>query len=61
MLVAQSVPRSTDTGTIYDQLVKVCLLVDQTCFKFIVVSYFGFVNFLLQYTPYAIVDWVQIR
>src|SRR6218665_241147 len=46
---------------IHDQLVKACLLVDQTCFKFVDVSYSGWVNFLLQYTPGAILDWVQIR
>src|SRR6218665_65539 len=61
MLGAQSVPRSTDTSaettapladtSIHDQLVKACPLVDQTRFKFVDVSYSGWVNFLLQYTP----------
>jgi len=32
-----------------DRLVKLRSLVDQTCFEFIDVSYFGAVNFLLQY------------
>jgi len=40
-------------------MVKACPLVDQTRFKFVSVSYSGSVNFLLQYTPDAIVDWVH--
>ena len=29
--------------------------------RFVDVSYSGWVNFLLQYTPDAVVDWVQVR
>ena len=71
MLWAQSVPCSTATSaettapladsTIHDRLDKASPLVDQTHIKFADVSYCGSVNFLLQYTPDAIVDWVQIR
>jgi len=71
MLGAQSVPRSTDTSaettapladsSIHDRLDKVSPFVDQTHIKFADVSYCGWVNLLLQYTPDAIVDWVQIR
>jgi len=71
MLGAQSVLRYTNTSTetkapladssIHDLLVKACPLVDQTRSKFVGVSYSGWVNFLLQYTPDAIVDWVQVR
>ena len=70
MLGAQSVSSSTDTSaetttplasSIHDQLVKACPLVDQTRFKFVDVSYSGWANFILQYTPGAILDWVQIR
>jgi len=39
---------------INDQLVKLRSLIDQTCFEFIDVSYFGAVNFLLQNTPDAV-------
>ena len=38
---------------INDRLVKLRSLVDQTCFEFIDVSYFGAVNFLSQNTPDA--------
>src|SRR6218665_1275297 len=71
MLGAQIVLRSTDTSaetmtplaesSIHDRLDKASPLVDQTQIKFAEVSYCGSVNFLLQYTPDAIVDWVQIR
>ena len=71
MLGAQSVPRSTDTSaettlpmadsSIHDRLDKASPLVDQTHIKFADVSYCGSINFLLQNTPDAIVDWVQIR
>ena len=71
MLGAQSVPRSTNTSaetmmslaesSIHDRLDKASPLVDQTQIKFDDVSYCGSVNFLLQYTPDAIVDWTQIR
>jgi len=71
MLGDQSVPRSTDTSaettaplddsSIHDRLDKAFPLVDQTHIKFADVSYCGLVNFLLQYTPDAMVDWVQIR
>jgi len=37
-----------------DRLVKLCSHIDQTCFEFINVSYFGAVNFLLQNTPDAV-------
>ena len=67
MLGAQSLPRSTDTSaettapmadsSIRDRLGKASPIVDQTH----IVSYCGSVNFLLQYTPDAIVDWFQIR
>src|SRR6218665_2000127 len=69
MLGDQSVPRSTDTSaettapmadsSIHDRLVKASLLVDQTRFKFVDVSYSELVNFLLRYTPDVLVDWVQ--
>ena len=39
---------------INDRLVKLRSLVDQTCFEFIDVSYFGAVNFLLQNTLDAV-------
>jgi len=40
---------------INDQLVKtIRSLIDQTCFEFIDVSYFGAVNFLPQNTPDAV-------
>jgi len=72
MLDAQSVLRSTDTsaettapladGSIHDRLDNASPLVDQTHIKFADVSYSGSANFLLQYTPDAIVDCrVQIR
>ena len=72
MLGAQTVTRSTDTSdetkapmvdsSIHDRLVQLaCPLVNQMRFKFVEVSYSGSVNFLLQYTSDAIVDWVQIR
>ena len=48
-------------SSIHDRLVKACPLVDQTRFKFVEVSNSGSVNFLLQYTPDAIVEGVQIR
>src|SRR6218665_2003175 len=69
MLGAQSVPRSADTSaqttaplansSIPYRLDKVSPLVDQTHIKLAGVSYYGSVNFLLQYAPGAIVDWVQ--
>ena len=71
MLGAQSVLRSTDTSaetmtplaesSIHDRLDKASPLVDQMHIKFADVGYCGTVNFLLQYTPDAIVDWIQIR
>jgi len=42
-----------DSG-INDRLVKLRSLIDQMCFEFIDVSYFGAVNILLQNTPDAI-------
>ena len=42
-----------DSG-INDRLVKLRSLIDQTCFEFIDVSYFGVVNFLPQNTPDAV-------
>ena len=48
--------RSYDTmadSGINDRLVKLRPLIDQTCFEFIDVSYFGAVNFLLQYVRIA--------
>jgi len=42
-----------DSG-VNDRLVKLRSLIDQTCFEFIDVSYFGAVNFLLQNTPDAV-------
>jgi len=42
-----------DSG-INDRLVKLRSLIDQTCFEFIDVSYFGAVNFLPQNTPDAV-------
>jgi len=42
-----------DSG-ISDRLVKLRSLIDQTCFEFIDVSYFGAVNFLPQHTPDAV-------
>src|SRR6218665_1094035 len=47
-------------SSIHDRVVKACPLVDKTRFKFVDVSNSGSVNFLLQYTLDAIVDWVQI-
>src|SRR6218665_1678453 len=57
MIGAQSVLRYTNTSpetttpladsSIHDLLVKACPLVDQTRFKFVDVSYSGWVNFLL--------------
>src|SRR6218665_2548238 len=71
MLGDQSVPRSTDTiadttaplddSSTHNRLHKASPLVDHTPIKFADVSYCGSVNFLLQYTPDAMVDWVQIR
>src|SRR6218665_917080 len=71
MLGDQRVSRSTDTSadttaplddsSIHDRLDKAFPLVDQTHIMFADVSYCGLVNFLLQYTPDAMVDWVQIR
>jgi len=40
-------------SSINDRLVKLRLLIDQTCFEFIDVSYFGAVNFVPQNTPDA--------
>ena len=64
-------PRSTDISaettvplaysSIHDRLDKAFTLVDQTHIKFADISFCGSVNFLLQYTPDAIVDWVKIR
>ena len=48
-----------DSG-INDRLVKLRPLIDQTYFEFIDVSHFTAVNFLLQNTPDAVVDQVQI-
>src|SRR6218665_979552 len=48
-------------STIDYRLIKAYPLVDQTHFKFVDVSNSGSVNFLLQYTPDAIVEGVQIR
>jgi len=42
-----------DSG-INDRLVKLRSLIDQTCFEFIDVSYFGVVKFLPQNTPDAV-------
>jgi len=66
ILGAESVSRSTYTSvemtapmaysSIHDRQVQACPLVDQTRFKFADVSYSESVNFLLQYTPDAIVD-----
>jgi len=42
-----------DSG-INDRVVKLRSLIDQTCFEFIDVSYFGAVNFLPQKTPEAV-------
>jgi len=66
----QSVPRFTDTSaettapladsSIHDRLDKASPLVNQMHIKYADVSYCGSVNFLLQYTPAALVDWVQI-
>jgi len=42
-----------DSG-INDRLVKLRSLIDQTCFEFVDVSYFGAVNFLSQNTPDAV-------
>ena len=66
--------RSTDTSdetkapmvdsSIHDRLVKLaCPLVNQMRFKFVELAILdnGSVNFLLQYTSDAIVDWVQMR
>ena len=50
-----------DDNSIHDRLDKASPLVDQTHIKFADVSYCESVNFLLQYTPDAMVDWVQIR
>ena len=59
---ARSVPRihrqdddAMDDIGINDRLVKLMRsLIDQTCFEFIDVSYFGAVNFLSQNTPDAL-------
>jgi len=42
-----------DSG-INDRLAKLRSLIDQTCFEFIDVRYFGAVNFLPQNTPDAV-------
>jgi len=41
-------------SSINDRLVKLRSLIDQTCFEFIDVSYFGTVNFLPNGTPDAV-------
>ena len=71
MLGAQSVPLSMNTSAeatapladcnIHDRLDKAFPIVDQTHIKFVDVSFSGSLNFILQHTPDAIVDWVQIR
>ena len=48
-------------SSIHDRLDKAPPLVDETHIKFADASYCGSVNFLLQYTPNAIVDLVQTR
>jgi len=48
-----------DSG-INDQLVKLRPLIDQMSFEFIDVSNFGVVDLLLQNTPDAVVDRVQV-
>jgi len=47
-------PAYKDKKRINDPLVKLRSLIDQTCFEFIDVSYFGTVNFLPQKTPDAV-------
>jgi len=57
-------PTCTNTGTcsgISDRLVKLCPLVDQTCFEFLEASYPEVVNLLLQHAPDAVFDQVKIR
>jgi len=46
--------RLDDDATGNDWLVKLSSLMDQTCFEFIDVIYFGAVNFLPQNTPNAV-------
>ena len=53
--------RSLADSSINDRLVKARPLVDQTRFELVDVGYSEAVNLLLQYIPYAIVDWVKIR
>jgi len=66
---ARSAPAYTDSSQtttpladsgINDQLVKLRPLVDQTCFEFIDVSYFGAVNFLLHNTPDTVVCRIKV-
>jgi len=47
-----------DSG-INDRLVKLRSLIHHTCFEFIDVSFIGAVNFLLQNTPDAVVNWFK--
>ena len=47
-----------DSG-ISDRLVKQRSLIDQTCFEFIDVIYFGALNFLSQNTPDAVICWAN--
>jgi len=63
-------PTCTDTSaqtaalladrSINDRLVELRPLVEETCFEFIDVSNFGAKNFLLQNTPDAVVDRVEV-
>ena len=56
---AQTAAPLADRG-INDRLVELRPLVDETRFEFIDVSNFGAINFLLQNTPDAVVDRVEV-
>ena len=56
---AQTAAPLADRG-INDRLVELRPLVDETRFEFIDVSNFGEINFLLQNTPDAVVDRVEV-
>jgi len=53
-LIDDDATGSAASSVVSDQLVQLHSLIDQTCFEFIDVSYFGVVNFLPQNTPDAV-------
>jgi len=50
---------ATDSG-INDQLVKLCPLIDQTCFEFIDVRYFGAVNSKIPKNIYQVFNPIKL-